>query len=269
MLSPTDKLDNNIVSQKVGEDSSKSPRSTSPSPPPVAINPIIAKIKLKKYNQCRNQKLKKPMHNELKDHRNMLSDEGFMNDEHLSDLISSPSFSGMHSLLEGLSIVMFNRTHCTKDEFGYIHRSHGCWIILGTNMFILWHEGTLHSRAKSRHIAEADDIEQAATLLPNVPSSANERPTGEVMLTLHRTDLKLLFYCWKETSPQLSRRTSRYRQAYDTSLHRLVNHICPLFEQKSCHQYLKNQTVIDLRPIIGYQSGEKIIGCLKTLGWIV
>ena len=60
------------------------------------------------------------MHNALKSHRKMLSDESFMNDKHLSDLIYSPSFSGMYSLLEELSIVMFIRTYCTKAEFGYI-----------------------------------------------------------------------------------------------------------------------------------------------------
>ena len=65
----------------------------------------------------------------------MLSDEGFMNDENLSDLIYNPSFSGMHFLLEGLSIVIFRITHCTKAEFGHIHRSHGYQLILGPNIF--------------------------------------------------------------------------------------------------------------------------------------
>ena len=59
-----------------------------------------------------------------------------MNDESLSDLISDPSFSGMHFLLEGLRIVMFSRTHCTASEFGHIHRSHGCRLILGPIFFV-------------------------------------------------------------------------------------------------------------------------------------
>ena len=31
---------------------------------------------------------------------------------------------------------------------------------------------------------------------------------------------------------------------------------------------MRNQTVIDCRPILGYQSGEKIIEYLKALGWV-
>ena len=45
--------------------------------------------------------------------------------------------------------------------------------------------------------------------------------------------------------------------------------MCPLFGQKYCHQCLRKQIVIYLRPIIGYQSGEKISGCLKILGWVI
>ena len=133
------------------------------------------------------------MHNALKSHREMLSDEGFMNDENLLDLISNPSFSGMPSLLEGSRIVIFSRAHCTKAEFGHIHRSHGCRLILGLSIFVLLHEGMLHSGAKSIPIIEADEIGKAAPLSPNISSSANERPSGETMLTLHRTDLRFFF----------------------------------------------------------------------------
>ena len=99
----------------------------------------------------------------------------------------------MHSLLEGVSIVMFSRTHCTKSDFGYVHRSHGCRLILCPNMFVLWHACTLRSGAKSTPLAEVDDTVQAATLLPNIPSSSNGRQTVKTMLTLHRTDLRLFF----------------------------------------------------------------------------
>ena len=74
---------------------------------------------------------------------------------------------------------MFSRTHCTKAEFGHIHRSHGCRLILGSNIFIWWHEGTLHIGEKSIPLAEADDIGQATTLSPNVLSSANGRHNCE------------------------------------------------------------------------------------------
>ena len=60
-------------------------------------------------------------------------------------------------------------------------------------MFVLWYEGTLHSGAKSRSIAKADEIGQVVTLLTNVPSNANGRKTGETMFTLHRTDMRLIF----------------------------------------------------------------------------
>ena len=65
--------------------------------------------------------------------------------------------------------------------------------MLGPNMFVLWYEGTLHSGAKSRPVAEADDIDQAATLSPNIPSNINGRSNGETMLIFHRTDLRLFY----------------------------------------------------------------------------
>ena len=137
LLSPTDQSDNTIGSQEVREDSCQSPRSTSPSTPPVAINPKAVRRQPKKEKQRRNHKLKDIMYNALKYHRELLSDGGFMKDKKLSDPISNPSFSGIHSLLEGLSIVMFSRTHCMKAEFGHIHRYYACWLILGPNIFFV------------------------------------------------------------------------------------------------------------------------------------
>ena len=192
LIIPTDEID--IGSKEIGEDSSESPRSTSPSPTHVAINTKAANIKLKKDSQRRNRKLKDTMYIALKAHRKMLSDEGFMNDEKISYLISNSSFSGMHSLLEELSIVRFSRTYCTKTELIYIHKYHGYCLIIGPNMFVLCHEGKLHSGENLIPIAEANDIGQAATLLHNVRSSANGRPSSETMLTLHRTDLRLFCY---------------------------------------------------------------------------
>ena len=52
-----------------------------------------------------------------------MSDDGFMNDEHLSEPISNPSFLGIQSLAEGFIIVMFSRTHYTRSEFGHIYIS--------------------------------------------------------------------------------------------------------------------------------------------------
>ena len=96
-------------------------------------------------------------------------------EENLPDPTFNPTLSGMDSLLEEFSLVMFRRTHCAKSEFGHIHISHGCRLILFPNIFILWYAGILYSGGKSRPLVEADDIGKAVTLSPNVPSSANGR----------------------------------------------------------------------------------------------
>ena len=59
--------------------------------------------------------------------------------------------------------------------------------------FVLWYEGILYSGAKSRDVVGADDIEQVATVSSNVSSSANGRPTNEIVSKFHRGDLRLLF----------------------------------------------------------------------------
>ena len=156
---------------------------------------------IKKERQRKNRNKKNGIHDKLKAHRELFSDDGFMNEGNISEPISNPSFFFIHSLLEGFSIVMFSRDHCTISESGNIHRLQGYRLILGANMFVLWREGILHSGAKLRTLAEADDIGQGTTLSPNATSSANGRPTGETILVLHRANLRLFVNYWKETSP--------------------------------------------------------------------
>ena len=116
-----------------------------------------------------------------------------MDENNLCEFSNNPSFSGIHYLHEGLSIVMFSRTHCKTSEFCHIHRSHRCWLIFGPNILILWHEGTLYSGAKLRYMVEADDMGQVATILYSVPSSINGRPTSDTISTSYRKYFIIFF----------------------------------------------------------------------------
>ena len=94
LLSPTDEIDTTIRSQEVEEDSSECQTRASPSPLTVPINSRIVKAN-KKERQSKNRNTKNGIHGALGNHSQFLSDDGFMNEEKLSEPSSNPSFSSM------------------------------------------------------------------------------------------------------------------------------------------------------------------------------
>ena len=64
--------------------------------------------------------------------------------------IPTPSYSMMHALEDGFSIVMYSGTHDTNMYNGCVHRNHAVRLILKKGQGVMWHEALYHSRAKSR-----------------------------------------------------------------------------------------------------------------------
>ena len=135
-------------------------------------------------------------------------------------------------------------------------------------MVIVWHEGILHSSAKSIPLTEADDVGRAATQLTNVPCSANRRSNGETMSTLHIAGLVFFFITERRTTHKLVHGyQGRDKQMVLDFIGWSITFVLNL--KTSCRKCSCSKTVIDLRPITGYQGGERITGNIESLGWVV
>ena len=67
------------------------------------------------------------------------------------DMPPNPSYSLIHSLEEGFSILMYAGTHRAKLRPDiYMHKYNAVRIILPEWMAIIWHESLFHAGAKSR-----------------------------------------------------------------------------------------------------------------------
>ena len=82
--------------------------------------------------------------------------------------IPNPSYSMIHILEDGFSIMMYSCTHDTKNFNGCVHRKYAIMLTLNKAMKLIWNESLYHSRAKSR-----------------------QTPSGLV-----KADLKLFMYLW-------------------------------------------------------------------------
>ena len=67
------------------------------------------------------------------------------------DMPTKPSYSSMHSLEDGFSILMYSGTHQLKLRPDMcLHKYNNVGIILLELMSIIWHESLSHAGAKSR-----------------------------------------------------------------------------------------------------------------------
>ena len=66
---------------------------------------------------------------------------------------AKPSYSIMHSLRQGFSIVMYSGTHRVNldDNSLRMHKANGVRLHLPPWMYLVWHESLYHSGAKSRN----------------------------------------------------------------------------------------------------------------------
>ena len=155
-----------------------------------------------------------------------------MDEDNLCEFSSNSSFSGMNSLYEGFSIVIFSRAHCTRSELLHIHRSHDYRIIIRPDI--------LFYGMKERYtVGQGQDLwQKQMTLIKqqhyHTMPQAVTMEDQLVKQSLHCTDkIQYYFYCQREDSPKEGKHNSRSRQEDGTSRYRLVNLICSKLDKRN------------------------------------
>ena len=181
----------------------------------------------------------------MKTHIAYLKSRGFYDKQNFKDdMPTTPSFSMMHALKERFQILMYSGSHRVKlSPERCLHNRNAVRIILPEHMAIIWHESLFHAGAKSR-----PDLE----------------------------DLRFFSYVWPENSSKKVRRTKGTNDGVAREIgeqvyrNNITNLICnDLYKgKKECLQCRSWEQVIDLQdiPKNSYQPGQRIIGCLETLG---
>ena len=72
-----------------------------------------------------------------------------LNANNKKDSILNPSYSMMHALEDGFSIMMYSCTHVTKMCNGCVQRKNALRLILNKGMGVMWHKLLYHSVTKS------------------------------------------------------------------------------------------------------------------------
>ena len=152
----------------------------------------------------------------------------------------------MHSLEEGFSIVMYSCTHTAPPTPHALHCAQGLRIILPKDCVILWHQGCLHSGAKSR-------LNKFGTNKP---------------------DMRLFSYIWTDGSLRVSSKTlSRSMRQDGTQVHRNQNLLCKQFYEidHNCSKCSESLKIFDLTnfPSTSYSPGQRMFGDLECLGWVI
>ena len=195
----------------------------------------------------------------MKAYHEYLKKTGWLeNDDNLRQNIpTKPSYSMMHSLEDCFQTVMYSCTHNTRvDGQLKIHKNHAIRLILAPAMTVIWNEATLYSASKSR-----------------------EYITDASIVRTHE-DMHLFNYSWYCVENESRNRSSGHvdgvAREYGDGVYRETIHrcTCPQLyspEPSSCLECGKPETVIDLRDVAttSYDSGHRIVGDLKRLGWVV
>ena len=159
-------------------------------------------------------------------------------------MVNYINFWIMHSLTDGLSMVLYTGTHGGLTSVP-ICRNAAVRLILGPGMIVMWRENLLHSGAKSR-IEHQDDPSQVGKI---------------------KEDLR--FFAYVQAAHKKGTPRSKYRAqiADGSQIYRLVLNLCSHFKTPlNCEDCSKGATIIDLSNIRGYQAGETIMGNLVTCG---
>ena len=163
------------------------------------------------------------------------------------DMPTNPSYSLMHSLEEGFSILMYSGTHRTKLRPDMcMHKYSAVRIILPPWMAIIWHESLFHAGAKCRNGLQ--DMRYFSYIWPDVGGNSRNRTKGS-------TDGVA-----REQGDQV------YRD-------NITKKICEDFyeQEPGCSKCSNEAGILDLSsiPPLSYAPGDRIIGCLEELGWVV
>jgi hypothetical protein len=201
----------------------------------------------KKLKQRAKRRGKNCYQKPFKEHMDRLNlkvgNDDIKNEEEVNkSLLENASYSMMHSLADGFSIVLYSGTHqgLSRDV---LHRNDAVRLILGPDMVVVWHEGVLHSGAKTRSMGFC----------------------GESM----RSDLRFFSYVWPSKPTGTRNGRGRIRVNDGNNIHRLKSNLCDKWSFDDCKDCVEGATVIDLTSVTGYAIGDKILGDLGTCGWVV
>ena len=182
-----------------------------------------------------------------------------------------PSYSMLHSLPGGLSIVLYTCSHSGSSRVP-ICRNSAVRLILGPDMMVIWRENLLHSGAKSRNIGDSTTTMEATNLLP---SNCCDKESTVLRSNTTKTikvkeDLRFFAYVSPKPKKGGQRLKKRATTADGSRIYRLMDNLCDDFNDvEKCKNCKEGAVILDLTEITGYQTGETIIGNLESCGWVV
>jgi hypothetical protein len=209
-------------------------------------------IRLKKNRKAKERALKV-----LKNHIDYLNEMKFYEEINVKvEMPTCPSYSIMHSLDEGFSIVMYSRSHCVNLRSGFcLHKRNGIRIILPKWMAIIWHESLYHAGGKSRTrhwTITLQDMRFFGYLWPNVIGNTRNRNVGS-MDGIGREDGSNIY------RGNRRERTCEYMYDSNSQCSHCQHDITDVLDEIDLSEVPENS----------YNPGDNIIGCLVELGWVV
>jgi phosphotransferase system IIA component len=203
------------------------------------------KKKKKKQKQKVNNQWKKGDIDALKQHKQYMESLGWYNSTNWNPFMpTKPSYSIMHSLREGFSIVIHSGTHRVNldDQSLRMHKANGVRLHLPPWMCLIWHESLYHSGAKSRDTPRYQfDMRFFSYIWPYIANQARNRTAGTIDGVA------------RETGEQVYREGITYHTCQDIYK-----------EHPTCVHCKRRETVVDLRgiPPTSLVPDERIIGDL-------
>ena len=211
------------------------------------VNKKGQKRKRKAARLKTNQSAKKQVLRILRRHVSYLEDMNMFNKENFHpSMPTTPSYSIMHSLEDGFSVLMYSGSHRVRLNPNIcLHKYNAVRIILPEWMAIIWHESLFHAGTRSRN---TEDMRFFSYVWPHLPSNTTRRTRGTMDGVA------------REPGDHLYRNNINSKVCDD--MYR---------ELPRCLHCQKLEEILDLRsiPSTSYAPGERIIGCLDTLGWTV
>ena len=118
---------------------------------PCGMSPVGKKTEKdirKRARQNKNIRKIKPMKQAMKVYEEKCDKSDLMcTNNKKQESIPNPSYSMMHALKDGFSIMMYSSTHDTQMSNGCVHRKHAVRLILNKGIRVMWHESLYHSGA--------------------------------------------------------------------------------------------------------------------------
>ena len=212
----------------------------------------LKSIRLKKNRKAKERGLKI-----LKNHIAYLKEMKFYEDINLkTEMPTRPSYSIMHSLEQGFSIVMYSRSHRVNLQSGFcLHNRCGIRLIFPKWMAIIWHESLYHAGGKSRTrewVITLEDLRFFGYIWPQIVGNSRRRCGGSLD-GIRREDGSTIYRGNKKD------RTCEYMYKENNECRHCQQGVNSMLEEIDLSEVPENS----------YNPGDKIMGCLEELGWVV